>query len=46
MVAFLAFVVFMAVRIVDGRQMYVRKTGEPYGPAPLPYRQGPGSKAP
>ena len=27
----------MAVRLVDGRQMYVKKSGEPYGPAPLPY---------
>jgi uncharacterized cupin superfamily protein len=32
----------MAVRIVDGRQMYVRKHGEPYGPAPLPYQTSPG----
>ena len=32
----------MAVRIVDGRQMYVRKNGEPYGPAPLPYQTSPG----
>lgn len=28
----------MAVRQQNGRQMYVRKNGEPYGPAPLPYR--------
>jgi uncharacterized cupin superfamily protein len=28
----------MAVRQRDGRQMYVKKSGEPYGPAPLPYQ--------
>ncbi len=28
----------MAVRLVDGRQEFVRKSGEPYGPAPLPYQ--------
>lgn len=28
----------MAVRHQDGRQMFVRKNGEPYGPAPLPYQ--------
>jgi uncharacterized cupin superfamily protein len=28
----------MAVRHRDGRQMYVNKSGEPYGPAPLPYQ--------
>jgi uncharacterized cupin superfamily protein len=36
----------MAVRQQDGRQMYVRKNGEPYAPAPLPYRQAPGTKTP
>ena len=29
----------MAVRQRDGRQMFVTKSGEPYGPAPLPYQQ-------
>jgi uncharacterized cupin superfamily protein len=28
----------MAVRHRDGRQMYVNKSGESYGPAPLPYQ--------
>ena len=31
----------MAVRQQDGRQMFVRKTGEPYGPATLPHRKSP-----
>ena len=31
----------MAVRQQNGRQMFVRKNGEPYGPAPLPYQQPP-----
>jgi uncharacterized cupin superfamily protein len=31
----------MAVRVLDGRQMFVKKSGEPYGPATLPHhRQG------
>jgi uncharacterized cupin superfamily protein len=34
----------MAVRQQNGRQMYVRKNGEPYGPAPLPYQASPGKK--
>jgi uncharacterized cupin superfamily protein len=36
----------MAVRHRDGRQMFVRRNGEPYGPATLPYRQAPGTKSP
>src|ERR671919_1012942 len=28
----------MAIRVLDGRQMFVRKSGEPYGPATLPYQ--------
>jgi uncharacterized cupin superfamily protein len=32
----------MAVRQQNGRQMFVRKNGEPYGPAPLPHRASPG----
>jgi len=28
----------MAVRVLGGEQTYVRKNGEPYGPAPLPHR--------
>jgi uncharacterized cupin superfamily protein len=36
----------MAVRHRDGRQMFVKKNGEPYGPATLPYRQAPGTKSP
>jgi uncharacterized cupin superfamily protein len=36
----------MAVRHRDGMQMFVRKSGEPYGPAPLPYPQAPGTKSP
>ncbi|HEX2479144.1 MAG TPA: cupin domain-containing protein, partial [Geminicoccaceae bacterium] len=31
----------MAVRHRDGIQMFVRKNGEPYGPAPLPYQTSP-----
>jgi uncharacterized cupin superfamily protein len=31
----------MAVRQHGGRQMFVRKTGEPYGPATLPYQTAP-----
>jgi uncharacterized cupin superfamily protein len=29
----------MAVRLVDGRQMFVRKSGEPYGPTTLQHRR-------
>ncbi|MGH6902364.1 MAG: cupin domain-containing protein [Geminicoccaceae bacterium] len=32
----------MAVRHRDGAQMFVRKSGEPYGPATLPHRASPG----
>jgi uncharacterized cupin superfamily protein len=31
----------MAVRQEGGRQMFVRKSGEPYGPATLPYQASP-----
>ena len=34
----------MAVRQQGGRQMYVKKSGEPYGPAPLPYGASPGRR--
>jgi uncharacterized cupin superfamily protein len=34
----------MAVRLRDGAQMFVRRNGEPYGPATLPHRTAPGRK--
>jgi uncharacterized cupin superfamily protein len=34
----------MAVRQRDGRQMFVRKKGEPYGPATLPHQASPGEE--
>ena len=34
----------MAVRHRDGRQMFVRKNGEPYRPATLPHQASPGRK--
>ena len=32
----------LAIRLCDGRQVFVRKTGEPYGPATLPHQKSTG----
>ena len=29
----------LAIRVLDGHQMFVRKSGEPYGPATLPHQE-------